>query len=261
MTRIIGAALLGILMGNDGVAAQGSAPVTEVVVSGEVRAPTHAVTTQPLTLRAAIARAGGFTADAAVIEIRRRSSGAGPVTAATPPNEYQVQYVIRADLVSHPETDPLLTGGEFIVVRRLLDLHAPMPTGRFGSGAYRLDWTTWGVTAPAVLTSREPQYTAAGMAVKLQGTVELEVVVNADGTVGDARVLKGLDARRPEIVAELKRIDDAHANSVLRLIGDGPLGLDASAVECVKTWTFTPGTILGNPRPIIQAVSVEFRLR
>jgi TonB family protein len=238
MTRIIGAALLGIAMAN-GVAAQSSPSGTWVMVSGEVKGPSHPITTQPITLSAAIAQTGGYTAAAEVVEIRRRSSGAGPVTSETPSNEYRVQYVIRPDLVGHAEPDPALTGGEFIVVRPGLYIHSPAPKGQFGAGGYRLQYTTWGVTAPTVLTSKEPQYTAAGMAAKLQGTVDLEVLVNADGTVGDARVLKGLDALLPDIVA----------------------GLDANAIECVKTWTFVPGTILGRPTPIIQPVSVQFKLR
>ena len=99
------------------------------------------------------------------------------------------------------------------------------------------------------------------MILKLQGVVEVEAVVNADGSVGDARVLKGLDWRLPDLVAELKRIGGTHSESVLQIVGNGPIGLDANAVECVKTWTFTPGTILGEATPIIQTVSVPFKLR
>jgi TonB family protein len=236
MIKILGTALLAIVTFNPGVPAQGSAPLAKVVVSGEVRSP--GTVTAP-TLWAAIAQAGGLTAVAEVVELRRRSSGTGPVTSGTPADEYRAQYVIRPDLVGHAEPDPVLTGGEFVVVRPGLYIHSPAPKGQFGAGGYRLRYTTWGVTAPVVLTSKEPQYTAAGMLAKLQGTVDLEVLVNADGTVGDARVLKGLDALLPDIVA----------------------GLDANAIECVKTWTFVPGTILGRPTPIIQAVSVPFKLR
>ena len=104
----------------------------------------------------------------------------------------KARYVLRADLVSDAANDPLLVTGDFIVVRRVLELHAPTPAGQFGAGAFRFDWATWGVAAPVLLTSSEPRYTTAGMALKLQGTVELEVVVKADGTVGDARVIRGL---------------------------------------------------------------------
>jgi outer membrane biosynthesis protein TonB len=99
------------------------------------------------------------------------------------------------------------------------------------------------------------------MVLKVQGTVELEVVVKADGTVGDARVVRGLDARLPDLVAELKRTGGAHADAVLQIVGNGPIGLDANALECVRTWTFVPGTILGKAASVIRTESVPFKLR
>jgi hypothetical protein len=242
------------------VAPPAEAPDIDVLVAGEVQAPGHARTKRQLTLSAAIALAGGYTPGAEVVEIRRRSSGEGPVAPTTPVNEYRIQYVIRAELESHRETDPLLAGGEFIMVRPGLYLLDP-PVRGFGAGAFRPQFAVWGLAAPVVLTSKEPEYTRAGMVAKLQGTVELEVVVNADGTVREARVLKGLDQLLPDILTDLRRFQDAHAAAVLEIIGNGPLGLDANAVECVKTWTFTPGTVLGHPQPMIHTVSVEFRLR
>jgi hypothetical protein len=236
-------------------------PFTQVTITGEVRLPGPAVGDKQLTLLAAITQVGGFTADAAVIEIHRTFSGASSVTPATPESEYPAQYVVRADLVSNATADPVLVVGDFIVVRRVLELHPPMPAGQFGAGAFRLDWAPWGVAAPVVLTSGEPRYTAAGMALKLQGTVELEAVVKADGTVADARVLRGLDARLRDLLAELEGFSDAHANWVRQIVGNGPIGLDANALECVRTWTFKPGTILGKPVSVIQRVFVPFRLR
>jgi len=41
---------------------------------------------------------------------------------------------------------------------------------------------------------REPQYTRAGMVLKLQGTVELEVVVKADGDVGHSDSVRAIQA-------------------------------------------------------------------
>jgi hypothetical protein len=261
MTKILVAAALGLVMVNPIIAAQTTSPVTDVTVSGEVHAPAHVVSTELLTLRAAIARVGGFTERAGVIEVRRRSAGSGPLTAATPANEYRIEYVLRDDLTSHPETDLRLTGSEFVLVRPNLELHAPAGRGRFGAGAIDLTFTTWGVTAPVVVTSIAPQYTAAGMALKLQGTIDLQVVVNADGTVGDARVTRGLDARLPDLLADFEGRNDDHSLAVLKIVGNGPLGLDANAIACVKSWTFTPGTILGKPHAILHPVSVDFRLR
>ena len=260
MSRILAGALFLVACGGVSLGAQTSRPVA-VTVMGEVLKPGILVSDKPLTLLAAIAEAGGFTGNAAVIEIRRRSTGTGPVTNATPASEYQSTYALRVALATKAVADPSLAVGDFVIVRRELELHPPMMAGEFGAGAYRLNYATWGVTAPVVRTSREPEYTLAGMRLKLQGTVDVEAVVNADGTVADARVVRSLDARKPELVAELRRSGDAHSISVLETVGDGPIGLDANAVACVKTWTFAPGTILGQPTPVIQTVSVPFKLR
>ncbi|HEX5068884.1 MAG TPA: hypothetical protein VFV78_01610 [Vicinamibacterales bacterium] len=80
------------------------------------------------------------------------------------------------------------------------------------------------MTAPIVRTSREPEHTRAGMILKLQGAVDVEVVVNPDGSVADARVKRGLDAQLPTLVAELQRIGGAHSEYVLQTVGKGPSG-------------------------------------
>jgi len=66
----------------------------------------------------------------------------------------------------------------------------------------------------------------------VSGTVSLAVIVNADGTVRDINVTKGL--------------------------GDG---LDESAVKTVRKWEFKPATDRdGNPVPVKVNVQVSFRL-
>jgi hypothetical protein len=231
-----------------------------VTVGGLVRTPGLVAADRPLRLLEAISQAGGLDAQAAVIEIRRRALGWGPVTLTTPAAEYRVQYVVLTE-ASADANNPLLFNGDAIIVRPVLELHPATPAGQFGARAFRLDWTTWGVAAPEVLTMSEPLYTRAGFALKLQGNVEVEVLVNADGSVGDARVVRGLDARLPALLDELRRHNGPHEQWVLQTVGNGPIGLDANALECVKTWTFQPGTILGKPTPVIQTVSVAFKLR
>jgi hypothetical protein len=260
MARFVGAIVLGGALATVAVSGQTAQTVTDVTVTGEVLAPGRAIPARQLSVSAAIAGAGGFSADAVVVEIRHRSSGTGPVTAATPSAEYRAQYVLRADLANGADKDPILAAGDLVIVRRSLEIHPPIPSGQFGAGAMRLDYATWGVSAPVVLTSREPEYTRAGMLLKLQGKVRLEAVVNADGTVADARVVDGLEARRSALVAELKRLGGQHELYVLQELGDGPIGLDTNAIACVKTWSFTPGTILGKPTAIVHDVSVDFKL-
>ena len=50
-----------------------------------------------------------------------------------------------------------------------------------------------GVINPRILREVKPQYTADAMRAKVQGTVLLECVVLADGTVGRVDVVKSLD--------------------------------------------------------------------
>jgi TonB family protein len=87
------------------------------------------------------------------------------------------------------------------------------------------------VTMPELLTQNEPEYTEEARKAKLQGTVDLTIVVGADGRV--------------------ERVD------VIRSLG---LGLDERAVDAVKKWRFRPATSDGKPIAASAAVAVTFRL-
>lgn len=89
------------------------------------------------------------------------------------------------------------------------------------------------VLAPTVIRSVPPQYTSEAMMAKLQGRVELAVVVLANGTVGDVRVLRSLDR--------------AH-------------GLDAEAIKAARQWLFRPGTRAGQPIDVLVTLILEFTL-
>ena len=72
------------------------------------------------------------------------------------------------------------------------------------------------------------------MKARIQGSVVLEAVVLADGTVGDVRVMRSLDR---------------------------DTGLDQAAVRAAREWRFEPGTLLGNPVPVIVILDLSFRLK
>jgi protein TonB len=91
-----------------------------------------------------------------------------------------------------------------------------------------------GVTSPRLIDEKRPEYTAAAMAAKVQGTVLLEATVGADGTVGAVRVLRSLDER---------------------------FGLDQKAIEAVRRWRFRPGTYLGKPTAVKVLIELSFNLR
>lgn len=89
-----------------------------------------------------------------------------------------------------------------------------------------------GITEPRLLSNKEPKYTSAAMIAHIQGSVELEVVVRVDGTVGDVRVTKSLDP-----------------------------GLDQEAIVAAKQWRFRPGRdAAGMPVPVLVTIILDFRL-
>ncbi|MCB1101000.1 MAG: energy transducer TonB [Kiritimatiellae bacterium] len=57
-------------------------------------------------------------------------------------------------------------------------------------------------------------------------------MIDKGGNVTDAKVLKGL-----------------------------PMGLDEKAIEAIKTWTFKPATLHGNPVSVYYNLTVNFRLQ
>ena len=90
------------------------------------------------------------------------------------------------------------------------------------------------VTSPQVVQRTRVNYTQDALRAKIQGTVWLEVVVNADGMVGDVKVVRSLDS--------------VH-------------GLDNEAVKTVRQWRFTPGTLDGVPVPVRTTVEMSFSIR
>src|SRR6266550_246579 len=71
-----------------------------------------------------------------------------------------------------------------------------------------------GVSLPSVVTQVRPEYTPEAKAARIEGVVALNVVVLADGKVGDVKVTRSLDST---------------------------LGLDQQAVKALKQWVFKPG--------------------
>jgi periplasmic protein TonB len=87
---------------------------------------------------------------------------------------------------------------------------------------------------PVPIYQERQQYTQAAMAAQLQGTVLLETLVRADGSVGDVSVVRSLDSE---------------------------LGLDQQAVAALKLWTWKPGTRGGEPVAVSVHVEMTFTLK
>jgi protein TonB len=107
----------------------------------------------------------------------------------------------------------------------------PGTGGNTGGGPRRVGD---GVTSPVPIRSVKPQYTNAAMQARISGTVTLEVVVRADGTVGDVRVIDSLDK--------------VH-------------GLDLEAIRTSRQWLFLPGMFDGKAVDVIVRIILEFNLR
>jgi TonB family protein len=88
------------------------------------------------------------------------------------------------------------------------------------------------VTGLQVVTSVKPKYTPDAMRALIQGSVQLEAVVQRDGTVRVVRVVRSLD----------------------------PFGLDVAAIRCAEEWRFQPGQIAGQPVDTRITMVLEFRL-
>jgi TonB family protein len=89
-----------------------------------------------------------------------------------------------------------------------------------------------GVMLPSPATTVQPVYTPRALQARVEGTVLLDTVVLADGTVGDIAVKESLD-------------DD----------------LDKQAIDAMKQWTFKPGTKDGKAVAVRVAVQMQFTLR
>jgi TonB family protein len=90
-----------------------------------------------------------------------------------------------------------------------------------------------GVKAPVLTYEVKPIYSASAKERKVQGKVELKVVVQADGTVGDeVKVASSLD---PD--------------------------LDQAAITAVKQWRFNPGTKDGQAVDVTVDIEMTFTLK
>ncbi len=88
---------------------------------------------------------------------------------------------------------------------------------------------------PSVLKGKgdNPKYTDAARKARVEGMVEIEAVVLADGSVGDVRVIKSIDAL---------------------------FGLDDEAVKAFKQWKFSPATKFGQPTAVVVVGVLRFDL-
>ena len=90
------------------------------------------------------------------------------------------------------------------------------------------------VTMPRLVTEVKPKYTRLAMKAGVQGAVLTEVIVQKDGTVGRAIVVRSVDQT---------------------------FGLDREAIIAASQWKFTPGTRMGQPVDVVVSIELTFTLR
>jgi protein TonB len=89
------------------------------------------------------------------------------------------------------------------------------------------------VTTPRLIHDVKPSYTPAAMRAKISGNVQLECVVETNGTTRDCRIARSLDST---------------------------FGLDEEALKSASQWRFEPGTRNGQPVPVMVSIEMTFAL-
>ncbi|MCE2539820.1 MAG: energy transducer TonB [Acidobacteria bacterium] len=105
----------------------------------------------------------------------------------------------------------------------------PGSGGGAGGGPYRMGS---GISPPAIRHEVKPVYTADALRREIEGDIVLEVVVLANGDVGEIRIVRGLG-----------------------------YGLDETAVNAMRQWRFHPARRQGVTVDVVVEVAMEFRLR
>ena len=89
-----------------------------------------------------------------------------------------------------------------------------------------------GVELPKLRREVRPSYTQKAMRDQVEGRVVMEAVVETNGRIESLRVIRYL-----------------HED------------LDAAAARALRQWRFTPGTVKGEPVPVVVTVEMTFTLR
>jgi TonB family protein len=87
------------------------------------------------------------------------------------------------------------------------------------------------VTRPEIVSQTRPVYTELARKSRVTGTVIVEAIIDEQGDVTNARVLKGL-----------------------------PMGLDQAALDAITTWKFKPATLEGHPVKVYYVLTVNFQV-
>lgn len=155
------------------------------------------------------------------------------VAEARPPRVGEVpRETVRGGAPDAPKIEGRVFGDKRVYT---LALNMPNLTSSGGSWIIRFAELEAGkggglVSAPVAMSKVDPAYPAALMKDGVEGTVVLYAVIHKDGTVGDVRVLRGVQGR-----------------------------LDESAKLALARWKFRPGTKNGEAVDLEAVVQIPFK--
>lgn len=103
-----------------------------------------------------------------------------------------------------------------------------------GSGGGPYQPGSNGVSYPRLIREVAPMYSNGALQARVQGIVELQAVVRADGSVGDVWITRSLDRS---------------------------FGLDQEAIRTVRLWRFVPAMLAGRPVDAVVPIEMQFTIR
>ena len=95
----------------------------------------------------------------------------------------------------------------------------------------KIYYLTSEIDPPVLVSKRNPEYPFIDRQVRVKGTVVVAIVIERDGSVGGARVIRSLNER-----------------------------MDAAVLSAVKTWRYEPAVLMGQPVAVHMVVRVNFDL-
>ena len=143
----------------------------------------------------------------------------------------QIQSRIRSVLASDVKRAPLGRRGAALAVMFVLIAMVPLAAMQSGSEDETVYKITADIAPPHPTYKPEPSYTQEAKEAHIEGSVMLEIVIDREGRVRRAEIVRGLHP-----------------------------GLDESALETVRTWIFEPARKAGKPVIVSANVEVNFRL-
>jgi TonB family protein len=137
----------------------------------------------------------------------------------------------KAKLTPDPEERQLVVDEADELQREALEIQARAREAKSGRGSAGGESLRVGgdVKRPEKLSGNLPVYTELGRKAGVSGAVIIEAVIDEQGDVAEATVVKGL-----------------------------PMGLDKAALDAIEGWKFKPATREGKPVQVLYTVTVRF---